>query len=65
MKIGENLKKFRKESGLSQQQVAKILKVDQSNVSRWESNLSRPDYESLVLLSKLYEVSVNDILDVD
>lgn len=65
MKIGENLKRFRKESGLSQQQVAKILKIDQSNVSRWERDLSRPDYESLVLLAKTYEVSVSDILDVE
>lgn len=65
MKIGENLKKFRKESGLSQQQVAEILKIDQSNVSRWESDISRPDYENLVELAKLYEVTVGDILDVD
>ena len=65
MKIGENLKKFRKESGYSQQQVAEILKVDQSNISRWERDLSRPDYENLVALAKLYEVSVSDILDVD
>ena len=65
MKIGENLKKFRKESGLSQQLVAKTLNIDQSNVSRWESNVSRPDYENLVALAKLYEVSVSEILDVD
>ncbi len=65
MKIGENLKKFRKESGLSQQQVAKLLKIDQSNVSRWERDLSRPDYENLVMLAKIYEVSVNDILDIE
>ena len=65
MKIGENLKRFRKESGLSQEQVATIIKVDQSNVSRWERNLSRPDYENLVKLAKIYEVSINDILDVD
>ena len=65
MKIGENLKKFRKESGLSQQLVAKTLNIDQSNVSRWESNVSRPNYENLVALAKLYEVSVSEILDVD
>ena len=65
MKIGENLKRVRKESGLSQEQVATIIKVDQSNVSRWERNLSRPDYEHLVSLAKIYDVSINDILDVD
>ncbi len=65
MKIGENLRKFRKESRLSQQQVAEILKIDQSNVSRWESDISRPDYENLIELAKLYQVSVSDILDVD
>ncbi len=65
MKIGENLRKFRKECGLSQEQVAQMIKVDQSNVSRWERDLSRPDYECLVQLAKIYEVSINDILDVD
>jgi len=65
MKIGENLKKFRKDSGLSQQQISKLLNINQSNVSRWEKDLSRPDYETLIKLAKIYDVSINDILDIE
>ena len=65
MKIGENIKKFRKECGLSQQQLAELVKIHQSNVSRWEKDISRPDYETLIKLAEVLGVTINDILDVD
>ena len=65
MKIGENIKKFRKESGLSQQELADLVKIHQSNVSRWEKDISRPDYETLIKLAEVLGVTINDILDVD
>ena len=57
-------KNARKESGLTQQQVADKMGIRQSNVSDWENDISRPEYEKLVELSKLYGVSVYDLLDV-
>ena len=65
MKIGENIKKFRKESGLSQQELANLININQSNVSRWEKDISRPDYETLIKLAEVLGVTINDILDVD
>ncbi len=42
--------------------VAKKLGIQQSNVSDWENDISRPEYEKLVELAKIYEVSIYDLL---
>ena len=62
MKFGENFKKIRIQCGLTQQQVANKLGIRQSNVSDWEMDKSRPEYENLIKLAKLYDVSLEDLL---
>ena len=64
MNYGIFFKNARKESGLTQQHVADKMGIRQSNVSDWENDISRPEYEKLVELSKLYGVSVYDLLGV-
>ena len=64
MNYGIFFKNARKESGLTQQQVADKMGIRQSNVSDWENDIFRPEYEKLVELSKLYGVSVYDLLGV-
>lgn len=64
MNYGEIFKKYRTQSGLTQKDVAKKLNIYQSNISDWENDISRPEYEKLVQLSILYEVSIYDLLDV-
>ncbi len=65
MLFGENFRKFRKDMNLSQMEVAKILGVCQSNISDWENDVSRPDYEKLIQLSKIYNCSITELLGVD
>ncbi len=65
MEFGENFKRLRKQSGLSQLQVAQKLKIHQSNVSDWENDISRPEYEKLIELAKLYDVSLYEILGLN
>lgn len=65
MKFGDNFKKLRLQNKLSQQQVAKKLGINQSNISNWEKDVSRPEYENLIQLSKLYGVSIEELLGVD
>ncbi len=64
MNYGIFFKNARKSSGYTQKQVADKMKIHQSNVSDWENDISRPEYEKLLELSKLYEVSVYDLLGV-
>ena len=62
MKFGHIFKEIRKNCGLTQKQVAAQLNISQSNVSDWENDVSRPEYENLIELAKIYEVSVEDLL---
>lgn len=65
MNCGENFKNIRKQCGLSQQEVADKLQIKQSSVSDWENDVSRPDYEKLIALSELYDVTLYELLGID
>lgn len=65
MKFGENFKNIRKQCGLSQQEVADKLQIKQSSVSDWENDVSRPDYEKLIALAELYDVTLYELLGID
>ena len=65
MVFGENFKKLRREAKLSQEDVAKKLGIYQSNISDWENDISRPEYEKLIQLSKLYSCSIAELLGVE
>lgn len=65
MNFGENIKNIRKQCGLSQQEVADKLQIKQSSVSDWENDVSRPDYEKLIALAELYDVTLYELLGID
>lgn len=65
MNFGENFKNIRKQCGLSQQEVADKLRIKQSSVSDWENDVSRPDYEKLIALAELYDVTLYELLGID
>ena len=65
MNFGENFKNIRKQCGLSQQEVADKLQIKQSSVSDWENDVPRPDYEKLIALSELYDVTLYELLGID
>lgn len=53
IKFKENLKELRKEHGLTQSELAKLIGVDQRTISAWEKGVCEP---SFCLLSKLCEI---------
>lgn len=65
MEFGQNFKKLRLQNGYTQQQVAEKLGIKQSNVSDWENNVSRPEYENLIALAELYDESVETLLGLN
>lgn len=65
MNFGENFKNIRKQCGLSQQEVADKLQIKQSSVSDWENDVSRPNYEKLIALAELYDVTLYELLGID
>lgn len=65
MEFGKRFKTLRLMNGYTQKQVADILGISQSNVSDWENNISRPEYENLIALAKLYDESLESLLGID
>lgn len=59
VQIGENLKSLRKSMGLTQQQVANKLNISRVNYTRYETNASNPDFQTLVALADFYDVSLD------
>lgn len=57
-----NFLELRKEKGLSQIGLAKILNVDQTTISKWEKGKALPDAHMLLRLSELYDVSIDYLL---
>lgn len=65
MEIANRLYERRKACGLSQEQVATLLGVSRQAVSKWECADSSPDTDNLIALSRLYGVSMDDLLFSD
>ena len=62
MKLSEKLYWLRKRSGLSQEQLAERLDVSRQAISKWESGVSVPESEKLVVISSYFKVSVDYLL---
>lgn len=62
MTLGNRLYEMRKEKGLSQEQVAEILGVTRQTVSKWETDQTTPDFDKIIPLCNLYNVSTDELL---
>jgi len=60
--ISENIKHFRKASGLSQEEMAVKLNIVRQTVSKWENGLSVPDADVLINMAEILGVSVSQLL---
>lgn len=60
--LNENIRKFRKAKGLSQEELAIKLNVVRQTISKWENGLSVPDSSMLILLAKEMDTSVSVLL---
>ena len=65
MEIGKKLKDARLHSGLTQEKVAEELNVSRQTISNWENEKSYPDIISVIGLSNLYSISLDDLLKGD
>ena len=60
-----NIKKYREKSGITQQQLAAILKVSQSTVAMWETNNSLPRTEKLPEIAKALGCTIDELLGAE
>lgn len=60
--FARRLKELRKSEGMSQSLLASKIGVAQSNVSDWENDISRPEYENLIKLANIFDVTTDYLL---
>ena len=63
MTLGEKIKEARKQSGLSQEQLAEKMSVSRSAIAKWETDKGLPDIDNLKALASFLNVSVDYLLD--
>ncbi len=61
--VSKHLQILRKKHHYTQDDLAEQLNVSRQAVSKWETGVSVPDLESLLRISKLYDITINDILE--
>ncbi len=62
MEFYENLKALRKENKIDQTKLAKELKVSPKTVSHWETGYTEPSISQLISLSKIFNVSLDELI---
>ena len=65
MELGKQIRKYRNERTLSQEALADKVYVSRQTVSNWENDKSYPDVKSLVLLSEVFAVSLDQLIKGD
>ena len=63
MTFGEKLQKLRKESGLSQEDLASRLEVSRQAVSKWERDNGYPETEKIIRMSRIFHVTLDYLLN--
>lgn len=62
MEFNEKLQLLRKQNNMTQEQLAEKLYVSRTAVSKWESGKGYPNIESLKSISRLFSVTIDDLL---
>lgn len=62
MDIGVVIKKYRKEAGMTQEEMANRLGVTTPAVNKWENSNSKPDIELLAPIARLLDISLDTLL---
>lgn len=65
MELGSQIKKYRNELSLSQDALAEKVYVSRQTISNWENGKSYPDVNSLVLLSEVFQTSIDHLIKGD
>lgn len=65
MNLGNKITKLRKKEKISQEILAEKIGVTRQTISNWELNTTKPDVEQIKKISKIFDVSIDELLDND
>ena len=63
IETGQRLLEYRKKSNLSQEELAERIGVSRQAVSKWERAEASPDTDNLIMLSKIYGVTLDELIN--
>ena len=63
--LGEKIYSLRKNRKISQEEFAEILNTSRQNISKWERNESKPDVDKLIIIARLFNVSIDYLLSYE
>ena len=63
--LAEKIKTLREQAGMTQSELAKILKLTRSSVNGWEMGLSVPSTAVIVEIAKVFNISTDYLLGLD
>lgn len=63
MTIADKIKTLRKSCNMTQEELADKINVSRQTISKWETNVSIPDIESIIKICKLFSISTDELLD--
>lgn len=64
MKLGEKIKQLRKSKGISQEELASMLKINRNYLSRIETGKSEPTSSILKHIAEIFSIDLNSLLDI-
>lgn len=65
MEIGSQIRKYRDRDHFSQEDLARKIYVSRQTISNWENNRSYPDIQNLMMMSVLFNVSLDELVNAD
>ena len=65
MEFNVKLQELRKQKGLTQEELAEVLFVSRTAISKWESGRGYPNIDSLKAISKFFGVTIDELLSGD
>ena len=62
MKLSEKIQCLRKEKGYTQEQLAELCSVSRQSITKWESDISFPELEKILVLGRIFDVTTDVLL---
>lgn len=63
--LSENIRKFRKEKNMSQDELAEKVGVSRQSISLWETNQAQPTIDNIMVLARIFNVSTDALLSTE
>ena len=60
--VGKNIKNFREQKNITQEELAEKLSVTRQAVSNWETGKTQPDIDTLHKISDILEISIEELI---